>query len=54
MFAVHLDVGDIVLEDGWDVDLQYGVSVGVLDADGVRWRVDGWCALSAVMTRSGG
>lgn len=30
MFAVHFDIGDIVLEDSWDVDLEAAVSVNAL------------------------
>lgn len=34
MLAVHLNIGDVVLKDGWDVDLQCGiVSIGVAGSD---------------------
>ena len=29
MFAIHLDVRDVVLKDGWDIDLFSGVLVCV-------------------------
>lgn len=26
MFAIHLDIGDVVLKDSWDIDLKAAVS----------------------------
>jgi hypothetical protein len=39
VLAVNLDVGDIVLEDGWDVDLQrLSGQTGRFDAQRKDWK----------------
>lgn len=46
MFAIHLDIGDIVLKHGWDVDLEAVVSARA--SESTRW------ALSALDDAVGG